>query len=150
MLIYCVVCMLSHVQLFGSPWTVGSLPGSSVLGILQARIQERVVISFSRGSFPRRDQTCISCVSCIGKWTLFHWASIAILINCPNFPLITVWFFFCLSKLILKYWKKIQLLQYHLQIKLPSLGFTSTGHWKSQWSFSVIFFKNKNKKGGVQ
>ena len=37
-----------------------SLPGSSIHGILQARILEWVVISFSRGIFPPRDQTCIS------------------------------------------------------------------------------------------
>ena len=34
-----------------------SLPGSSVHGILQARILERVAISFSRGSSPPRNQT---------------------------------------------------------------------------------------------
>ena len=38
-----------------------SLPGSSVHGILQARKLEWVAISFSRGSSPPRDQTCISC-----------------------------------------------------------------------------------------
>ena len=37
-----------------------SLPGSSVHGILQARIQEWVVISFPRGSSRPRDQTWIS------------------------------------------------------------------------------------------
>ena len=37
-----------------------SLPGSSVYGILQARILEWVVISFSLGSSQPRDQTCIS------------------------------------------------------------------------------------------
>ena len=37
-----------------------SPPGSSVRGILQARISEWVVISFSTGSFGPRDQTCIS------------------------------------------------------------------------------------------
>ena len=37
-----------------------SLPGSSVHGILQARILEWVAISFSRGSSQPRDQTCIS------------------------------------------------------------------------------------------
>ena len=39
--------------------------GSSVCGILQARKLEWVVISFSRGSSPPRDQTHVSCVSCI-------------------------------------------------------------------------------------
>ena len=45
-----------------------SPPGSSVHGILQARILEWVVISFSRGSFQPRDQTLISYVSCFGSW----------------------------------------------------------------------------------
>ena len=42
-----------------------SLPGSSVHGIFQARILEWVAISSSRGSSQPRDQTCVSCVSCI-------------------------------------------------------------------------------------
>ena len=25
--------------------------------------------------FPTRDQTCTSCISCIGRWTLYHWAT---------------------------------------------------------------------------
>ena len=37
-----------------------SWPGSSVRGILQARILEWVTIFFSRGSSPRRDQTQVS------------------------------------------------------------------------------------------
>ena len=40
-----------------------SPPGSPVHGILQARIQEWVVISFSRGCSQPRDQTQISCVA---------------------------------------------------------------------------------------
>ena len=43
-----------------------SPPGSSVRGILQARILEWVAISSSRGPSWSRDPTCISCVSCIG------------------------------------------------------------------------------------
>ena len=37
-----------------------NLPGSSVHGIYQARILEWVIISFSRGSSPPRDQTDVS------------------------------------------------------------------------------------------
>ena len=37
-----------------------SPPGSSVRGILQARILERVAISFSRASSPPRDRTRLS------------------------------------------------------------------------------------------
>ena len=41
------------------------LPGSSVHGILQARILEWVAISFSRESSRSRDRTLVSYVSCI-------------------------------------------------------------------------------------
>ena len=44
-----------------------SPPGSSVHGILQARILKWVVILSSRGSSQPRDQTT-SHVSCIGRW----------------------------------------------------------------------------------
>ena len=49
-----------------------SLPGSPVCGFLQARISERVTISFSRGSSRPRDRTW---VSGIGRWILYHWAT---------------------------------------------------------------------------
>ena len=42
-----------------------SLPGSSVLGISQAQILERVAVPFCRWSSWPRDQTSASCVSCI-------------------------------------------------------------------------------------
>ena len=48
-----------------------SPPGSSVRGISQARILERVAISFSRGSSQPRDRTSISC---IGRQILYRWA----------------------------------------------------------------------------
>ena len=50
-----------------------SLPGPSVCGIRQARILEWVAISSSRGSSQPRGQTHTSCVSCIGRWVLYHW-----------------------------------------------------------------------------
>ena len=49
-----------------------SPPGSSVHGILQARILEWIAISSSRGSSQPRDQIHISYVSCIGKGILSH------------------------------------------------------------------------------
>ena len=49
-----------------------NLPGSSVHGILQAKILEWVAISSSRGSSLPRDQTCISFISCIHRWILYH------------------------------------------------------------------------------
>ena len=49
-----------------------SLPGSSVHGILPARILEWVSIPSSRESSWPRDQTCVSYVSCTGRQVLYH------------------------------------------------------------------------------
>ena len=49
-----------------------SPPGSSVHGILQARIPQWVTISFSRGSSWPRDRTHVSCT---GRWILYCWAT---------------------------------------------------------------------------
>ena len=49
-----------------------SPPGSSVHGIIQAKILQWVAISFSRGPSWPRDQTH---VSCIGRWTLYYYAT---------------------------------------------------------------------------
>ena len=49
-----------------------SLLGSSAHGISQARRLEWVAISSSRGSSRPRDRTCLSCVSCIGRQSLYH------------------------------------------------------------------------------
>ena len=53
----------------------GSPLGSSVPGILLARILEWVAILFSRGSSWPRNQTCVSYGSCIGRRILYHWAT---------------------------------------------------------------------------
>ena len=50
-----------------------SLPGSSVHRSLQARVLEWLTISPFMGSSQSRNQTHISCVSCIGRWILYHW-----------------------------------------------------------------------------
>ena len=50
-------------------------PGSSVGGILQARILQWVAISSPMGSSAPRDRACVSCVSCIGRWILYHCAT---------------------------------------------------------------------------
>ena len=64
---------LEEVQLF-NPMDC-SLPGSSVHGIILARVLEWVAISSSRGSSRPRDQTRVSCRSCIGRRILYHWAT---------------------------------------------------------------------------
>ena len=57
---------------FATPWTVCSLPGSSVHEISQKRTLEWVATSYFRGSFWPRDRTCLRCT---GRWILYHWVN---------------------------------------------------------------------------
>ena len=52
-----------------------SPPGSSVHGILLARLLEWVTISSSRKSSQPRDRTCVSGISCIGRQVLHYCTS---------------------------------------------------------------------------
>ena len=71
-LIHCLCTKsLQSCLAHGNPMDYGP-PGSSVHGILQARILEWVAISFSRASSWPRDQTHITYVSCIGRHVLYH------------------------------------------------------------------------------
>ena len=65
-----------------------SLPGSSVLGIFQARILEWVAISFSRRFSWPRDQNFISCTGFFTRWILYHWCLL-------GSPLCFILFFKC-------------------------------------------------------
>ena len=49
------------------------MPGSSVHGIIQARILEWVAMPSSRGSSRPRDRTQVPCVSCSGSQVLYQW-----------------------------------------------------------------------------
>ena len=79
------VCVLSCSVVTDSLQSMNCSPsGSSVRGILQARILEWVAVSSSRGSSQPRDQICVFCVSCIGRQILYHcitWEAL-----CHNLP----------------------------------------------------------------
>ena len=58
------MCVLSRSIVSNSCDSIDySLPGSSVRGILQARILEWVAISFSRGIFPTQGSNWVSCIA---------------------------------------------------------------------------------------
>ena len=59
----CTQSCFSHVRLFATPWTVARQAPLS-LGF-STSILEGVAMPSSRGSSRPRNQTCISCVSCI-------------------------------------------------------------------------------------
>ena len=65
------VWLLSCVRLFCVPMDYIAHQALLCMGILQARILEWVP-SFTRGSSQPRDWTC---VSCIGRQILYHWAT---------------------------------------------------------------------------
>ena len=83
--IYVRICLYTCVYVFlclVAQWCMTlcypmdcSSSGSSVHGVSQARILEWVAISFSRGSSRPRDQTFISCVSCIAGGFFTCWAT---------------------------------------------------------------------------
>ena len=56
-----VLCLVSHVQLFGTLWTVAH-QAPLFMGILQERILEWVAMPSSRGSSQARNQTRVSCI----------------------------------------------------------------------------------------
>ena len=109
-----------------------SLPGSSVHGLLQARILHWVAISFSRVSSWPRDQTHVSCVSCTGRWIGFFTATP------PEKPTQFI-------LLLLSHFSRVRL------CATPSLGFSRQEDWsglpfpspmhkseKWKWSRSVV------------
>ena len=69
---YCVCSVTKSCPTLCDPVDC-SLPGSSVHGILQARILEWIAIFSSRGYSRLRDQTLISEVFCISRQILYHW-----------------------------------------------------------------------------
>ena len=70
--LFLCVCLVAQWYLTLCSPTDCSPPGSSVHRISQARILEWVAISSSRVYSWARDQTCISCVSCLGRQILYH------------------------------------------------------------------------------
>ena len=63
------VCMHACLVMSNSLWPHGLQP-TSLYGILQTGIQKWV----ARGSSWSEDWTYVSCISCIDRWLLHHWA----------------------------------------------------------------------------
>ena len=66
----CLCVCVQWCTTFCSPMDC-SLPDSSVHGISQARLLEWVAVSSSRESYQPRDQTRVSCGSCIGRQVFY-------------------------------------------------------------------------------
>ena len=94
-----LVCMCAKVASVVSDPMDCSPPGSSVHGILQARILDWAAVPSSRGSSWPRDWICISHIFCICRWVLYHQyhlgsPSSSLIINWNTFVLLFLFFLF--------------------------------------------------------
>ena len=123
----CTLSHLSHVQLFCNPMDFSS-PGSSVLGILQARMLEWVAMPSSRGFSQSRAWTQVSRIA--GRFFTI-WATREALYQCEPFGIglafiLDVWVFLYLSQNLIFSW-------FLLSLGGPGLGEDSTGEKKRNW-----------------
>ena len=69
-----------------------SLPGSSVHENFQTRTLEWVAISYSRGFSQPRNWTCVSRVSCNGRWVLYHKCHLGTPVYSPRRLIVSLFF----------------------------------------------------------
>ena len=100
-----------------------SPPGSSVHGILQARILEWVAISSSRGSSQPRDQTCVSCIK--GGFLTEPSIYLSSILHVCHLP--SIYYAFHLLSISPSLYHL--LIIYHLSIHYPSIYLLSTYHF---------------------
>jgi len=111
----CVLLLLSrfsHVQIFETPMDY-SPPGSSVHGMLQARILTWVAMPSSPGSSWPSDWTCVSYISCTGKRVLYCYCHLLLLLLLSRFSRIRL----CATPKTAAHQAP------------PSLGFSRQEHW---------------------
>ena len=70
----CLLSCFSHVWLFEILRTVACQAPLS-MGLSWQEYWRRITISSTRGCSQFRDWTCLSCVYCIGRQILYHWAT---------------------------------------------------------------------------
>ena len=123
-----------------------SSPGSSDHRILQARIVEWVTMPPSSGSSPFRDWTCVSYISCVGRWVFYQKHNLgSSTVECrvlqfemQDFLLIRLW---DLSKEIKK---QTCYFFWCLVLFLPSLWSLSSLYKKGKMNASSLIFKIGN------
>ena len=115
------LCLTLCYPIYCSP------PGSSVHRIFQAKILEQVAMLSSRGSSQHRDQTRISCVSCITGGFFTYWAT-------GEAPVTTVLLFHLLVFWLWAMWDLRPLTRGWTHT--PCVGRQSLNHWK--WLREVL------------
>ena len=67
-----MICLFSRIWLFDTLWFI-TLQAPLSMGFSRQRILEWVAMPSTRRSSQLRDQTCVSYISCIGRWVLYHY-----------------------------------------------------------------------------
>ena len=120
-----VTCSAQSCPTLCDPMAYGP-PGSSVHGVLQARILEWVAIPFSRGPSPSRDRTHVSCIALQGdSSTSDNKESLLGYVATCNFKFF-ICFPICKIYLCLKYTNCVILHVYNGQ------------HTDKQWALNII------------
>ena len=115
-----------------------SLPGSSVHGLLQARVLKWVAMPSSRGSSQPRDRTHVSFVFCIGRrffFFFFFFLPLAPPENPVNTSIIT--------KLSFLWWKHLRstLSNFGQHIKRQRHYFADKGPSSQSYGFPVVMYR---------
>ena len=115
---FCCCCLVAKLcPILCDPMDCSPL-GSSVHGILQARILEWVAITSSRGSSLPRDQIHVSYVSCIARHVLYHQHHLG-------------------SSLVSSFWDTIDMVKFMVSFSTVSLTNLA---WLDQQVFLVLFW----------
>ena len=67
----CVSSHFGYIQLFATLWTLACQAPLS-MEFFRQEFWSGLAMSSSRGIFPNEGLNCISYVSCIGRWVLYH------------------------------------------------------------------------------
>ena len=121
--------------------------GSSDHGISQVRMLEWIAISCSKGSFQPRDQTQVSCASCIGRQIVYHCPTredpitplslLSCIIICQMRPIVSE----MLQAILSHFWMKIELKDSHFAEKKTNLhGDRAIEQFLFTMSFCLVFY----------
>ena len=140
------VCLFAQLPLTLCDPLDCSLLGSPVRAIFQARTLDFVAICYSRACCGPRGQTHTSCISCIGRWILYHCAtweaprfgyfcfsfywSIIVLKSCVHFYCTAKWISYTYTHISLLLWISLPF-RSPQSTEQSILCYTVGSHWLS-------------------
>ena len=140
------VCVFAQLPLTLCDPLDCSLLGSPVRAIFQARTLDFVAICYSRACCGPRGQTHTSCISCIGRWILYHCAtweaprfgyfcfsfywSIIVLKSCVHFYCTAKWISYTYTHISLLLWISLPF-RSPQSTEQSILCYTVGSHWLS-------------------